>query len=133
MARAGVDASAKERGGDPGHDLIPAPVALSRGVQPRPFRRPLVVLVIRDFFPGRQRFKEFVAAPEGIPTNILSERLERLREHGVVELTGAADGSPHPAYRLTAKGRGLGPVLAAVRDWGLKWEKGTQVLRSGAG
>ncbi|MES1194472.1 MAG: helix-turn-helix domain-containing protein [Opitutus sp.] len=89
------------------------------------------LLVIRDLFRGRQRFKEFVAAPEGIPTNILSERLERLREHGVVELTEAADGSRHPAYRLTPKGRALGPVLAAVRDWGLKWEKGTQALLSG--
>jgi DNA-binding HxlR family transcriptional regulator len=86
------------------------------------------LLIIRDLLLGRQRFKEFVASPEGIPTNILSERLERLREHGVVELTEAADGSRHPAYQLTAKGRALGPVLEAVRDWGLKWEKGTKML-----
>jgi DNA-binding HxlR family transcriptional regulator len=86
------------------------------------------LLIIRDLLLGRQRFKEFVASPEGIPTNILSERLERLREHGVVELTEAADGSRHPAYQLTTKGRALGPVLEAVRDWGLKWEKGTKML-----
>ena len=86
------------------------------------------LLVIRDLLIGRQRFKEFMVSPEGIPTNILSERLERLRKHGVVELTAAADGSKHPAYQLTAKGRALGPVLASIRDWGLKWEKGTQVL-----
>jgi len=45
-----------------------------------------------------------------------------------VELTDAADGSRHPAYQLTTKGRSLGPVLASIRDWGLKWEKNTQVL-----
>ena len=83
------------------------------------------LLVIRDLLLGRQRFKEFIASPEGIPTNILSERLERLRQHGIVELTEAADGSRHPAYQLTPKGRALGPVLASIRDWGLKWEKGT--------
>lgn len=86
------------------------------------------LLVVRDLLLGRERFKEFAAGPEGIPTNILSERLERLREHGIVELTAATDGSRHPAYRLTAKGRALGPVLRTIRDWGLKWEKGTKVL-----
>lgn len=86
------------------------------------------LLVIRDLFLGRQRFKEFIASPEEIPTNILSERLERLRRHGIVELTDAADGSKHPAYQLTTKGRSLGPVLASIRDWGLKWEKNTHVL-----
>jgi DNA-binding HxlR family transcriptional regulator len=45
-----------------------------------------------------------------------------------VELTDPADGSRHPAYQLTTKGRSLGPVLASIRDWGLKWEKNTQVL-----
>lgn len=86
------------------------------------------LLVIRDLLLGRQRFKEFVSSPEGIPTNILSERLERLQKQGIVELTAAADGSKHPAYQLTAKGRALGPVIGAIRDWGLKWEKGTRVM-----
>lgn len=89
------------------------------------------LLVIRDLFNGRQRFKEFVASQEGIPTNILSERLERLLKHGIVEFTKAADGSKHPAYQLTAKGRGLSTVLRALRDWGLRWEKGTFVGMGG--
>jgi DNA-binding HxlR family transcriptional regulator len=44
-----------------------------------------------------------------------------------VELTAAADGSRHPAYRLTEKGKAMKPILAAMRDWGLAWEKGTKV------
>lgn len=88
------------------------------------------LLVVRDLILGRQRFKEFSASPEGIPTNILADRLERLCTGGVIELTEAADGSKHPAYRLTPKGRALRPVLEAIRDWGLKWEKGTQIRLS---
>jgi len=32
------------------------------------------------------------------------------------------------AYRLTKKGRALGPVLRAMRDWGLAWDKSTRVM-----
>jgi len=100
----------------------PCPVACSLDL----FGDRWTLLVIRDLLLGRQRFKEFVASPEGIPTNVLSERLERLRRHGIVALVEAADGSRHPAYQLTPKGRALRTVLAAVRDWGLQWEKGTR-------
>lgn len=83
------------------------------------------LLVVRDLFFGRSRFKDFTASPEGIPTNILSERLERLLKHGLAERIPAEDGSKRLAYRLTEKGRSLGPVLEAMRDWGLKWEPAT--------
>jgi DNA-binding HxlR family transcriptional regulator len=88
------------------------------------------LLVVRDLFLGRGRFRDFTASPEGIPTNILSERLERLLQHGVVEQIPAADGTKRSAYRLTKKGRSLGPVVAAMRDWGLRWEKGTKVMEA---
>ena len=89
------------------------------------------LLVVRDLFLGRSRFKDFSASPEGIPTNILSERLERLLRHGVVEQIPVEDSPKRLAYRLTAKGRALAPVLEAMRDWGLAWEKGTRSFRSG--
>lgn len=85
------------------------------------------LLIVRDLFFGRSRFKDFTASPEGIPTNILAERLERLLAHGVVEQIAAEDGTKRLAYRLTEKGKGLGEVLKAMRDWGLEWEKGTRV------
>jgi DNA-binding HxlR family transcriptional regulator len=85
------------------------------------------LLVIRDLVLGRHRFKEFMASPEGIPTNILSNRLERLLEGGIICQIPAADGSKHLAYELTGKGRALRPVLRALRDWGLQWEPGTEV------
>ncbi len=89
------------------------------------------LLIIRDLYLGRARFKDFAAGPEGIPTNILSERLERLLQHGIIAQIPAPDGTKWRAYQLTKKGRGLGPVLKAVRDWGLVWEKDTRAVLKG--
>jgi DNA-binding HxlR family transcriptional regulator len=79
---------------------------------------------------GRSRFKDFSASPEGIPTNILSDRLERLVRHDLAVQIPASDGSKRLAYCLTDKGNALRPVLEAMRDWGLAWEPGTQALIS---
>lgn len=84
------------------------------------------LLIIRDLLLGRSRFRDFTASPEGIPTNILSDRLERLQAGGLARQIPAADGSRRLAYELTEKGLALRPVLKAVRDWGLKWEPGTR-------
>lgn len=86
------------------------------------------LLVIRDLMFGRSRFKDFTASPEGIPTNILSDRLARLLRHGLAEQVPAEDGSMRLGYRLTEKGRALGPVLEAMRDWGLQWEPATKAM-----
>jgi DNA-binding HxlR family transcriptional regulator len=85
------------------------------------------LLIVRDLFFGRTRFKDFTASPERIPTNILTDRLERLLTHGIIEQTPAQDGTKRLAYRLTQKGKTVGPVLKAMRDWGLAWDKSTRV------
>jgi DNA-binding HxlR family transcriptional regulator len=86
------------------------------------------LLIVRDLFMGRSRFRDFSASPEGIPTNILSERLLRLQQHELVHQIAAEDGSKRLAYTLTPKGKALRPLLEALRDWGLAWEKGTKVM-----
>jgi DNA-binding HxlR family transcriptional regulator len=101
----------------------PCPVAYSLDI----FGDRWTLLVIRDLFFGRTRFKEFAASPEGIPTNILTERLERLLARGIIEQIPAEDGTKRLAYRLTKKGKALGPILKAMRDWGLTWDKSTRV------
>ncbi len=90
------------------------------------------LLVIRDLMFGRSRFKDFSASPEGIPTNILTDRLERLLRHSLAEQIPAEDGTKRLAYRLTKKGTALRPVLESIRDWGLKWEPGTKALLGSA-
>ncbi len=84
------------------------------------------LLVVRDLLLGRTRFKDFEASPEGIPTNILSERLARLLRHKVVEQVPAGEGGKRMAYILTPKGKALGQLVRDMRDWGSKWEKGTR-------
>jgi len=101
----------------------PCPVAYSLDI----FGDRWTLLIIRDLFLGRTRFKEFAASPEGIPTNILTERLERLLVRGILEQVPAEDGTKRLAYRLTKKGKALGSVLKAMRDWGLAWGKSTRV------
>lgn len=87
------------------------------------------LLVIRDLIFGRTRFKDFIASPEGIPTNILTDRLNRLMRHDIIEQIPSSDGSTRMAYRLTEKGLSLKPILKAMRDWGLKWEPNTEAMK----
>jgi DNA-binding HxlR family transcriptional regulator len=84
------------------------------------------LLVIRDLILGKSRFKDFLVSPEGIPTNILTDRLKRLMESRVIKKVSDAGGSRHLAYQLTEKGQALFPVVTAMRDWGLAWEKGSR-------
>src|SRR5438874_12486424 len=77
----------------------PCPVACSLDI----FGDRWTLLVIRDLFFGRTRFKDFAASPEGIPTNILSERLERLLARGTITHIHAQDATKRVAYRLTEK------------------------------
>jgi DNA-binding HxlR family transcriptional regulator len=86
------------------------------------------LLVIRDLMLGRSRFKDFVSSPEGIPTNILSDRLERLLTAGIVRQIPASESGKRMAYELTEKGDALRPTLKSLRDWGLIWEPGTKAV-----
>ena len=81
---------------------------------------PWTLLVVRDAFFGVQRFDEFQDSL-GIPRATLAARLATLVEHGVLE---THEYSPHPPrheYRLTPKGKALGPVLVAMLQWGDRW------------
>ena len=84
------------------------------------------LLVIRDLFGGKTRYGEFVASPEGIPTNILADRLERLEAARIITSTPYQDNPPRYAYALTAKGSDLKPVLAALGHWALRHVPRTQ-------
>jgi DNA-binding HxlR family transcriptional regulator len=106
----------------------PCPVACALDV----FGDRWTLLVIRDLMLGKARFKDFVASPEGIPTNILADRLKRLQNHEVVTQVRDREGSRHLAYRLTEKGTALRPVVKAMKDWGLTWEEGTKAALKAA-
>jgi len=80
------------------------------------------LLVVRDLmFYGKRRFAEFLTSPEGIATNILADRLERLERSGLIKRRRYQDRPPREEYRLTARGRALDPVVSAVDDWATAW------------
>ena len=78
------------------------------------------LLIIRDLFLGRSRFNEFRQSTPRISPRLLSERLKRLEEQGLVERELLAGYPPRAEYRLTAKGRSLFPVLFAIGSWGFE-------------
>ncbi|HEY1736110.1 MAG TPA: helix-turn-helix domain-containing protein [Methylovirgula sp.] len=75
------------------------------------------LLIVRDAFAGKRRFGEF-QKNLGVAKNILSARLRNLVALGILDLVPAEDGSAYQDYVLTAKGRGLFPVIAAIGQWG---------------
>jgi DNA-binding HxlR family transcriptional regulator len=82
------------------------------------------LLIIRDLMVrGYQSFREFEDAGEGIATNILADRLKKLRAAGIVIAEADARDARRLNYRLTEKGIGLAPVLYELLIWGARHEE----------
>lgn len=78
-------------------------------------------LILRDLFlQGPRRFQDFEESLRGISPHTLSTRLKSLERHGIIARRFYAEHPPRAEYGLTEKGRSLGPVLKAHREWGLK-------------
>ena len=77
------------------------------------------LLVLRDLlFYDKHRFADFLASPERISTNILTERLKRLERCGIVERRRYREHPPRDEYYVTARGHDLLPVLRELIKWG---------------
>ena len=92
--------------------------------QPCSITRPLTVfgdrwtlLIVKQSFAGVRRFEDFHASL-GISRSRLTDRLDRLVEHEILDRVPYRDGRTRYEYRLTEKGRDLYPILIALRDWG---------------
>jgi DNA-binding HxlR family transcriptional regulator len=77
------------------------------------------MLVLREAFNRTRRFEDF-QAHLGVARNVLTERLGRLVDEGILERRQYQDRPPRYEYRLTEKGLDLYPVLVAVMRWGDK-------------
>jgi DNA-binding HxlR family transcriptional regulator len=75
------------------------------------------LVIVRDMLTGKTRFGDFLKSPERIPTNILTDRLARLEEFGLIEKRSYQDNPVRFEYRLTQKGADLLPALQAVCLW----------------
>lgn len=77
-------------------------------------------LILRASFTGIVYFEDFQSTL-GIARNILSNRLGRLVENGIMSREPVPTDKRRIAYRLTEKGQGLVPVMIALRQWGERW------------
>ena len=86
------------------------------------------LLVIRDLvFEGKKFYKEFLASQESIATNILSDRLKRLENIGIIESKVYEKQRTQKMYSLTEKGKDLIPILVEIILWSSKHKNGLNV------
>ena len=85
------------------------------------------LLIVRDLLRGRDTYGKLAASDEGIPTNILADRLKKMEAAGLVQAEPYQERPVRYRYALTEKGRDLREVLYALGRWGKKHVKGTVV------
>ncbi len=82
------------------------------------------LLITRDLMVrGFRTFKEFQESGEGIATNILADRLEKLQASGIIAAEEEETDGRRVNYRLTEKGIDLAPVLLELLIWGARHEE----------
>jgi len=75
------------------------------------------MLVVRDAFGGVRRFEDF-QRNLGVARNVLTDRLGRLTDEGILERRRYQERPERFEYRLTEKGLDLFPLLMALMRWG---------------
>ena len=78
------------------------------------------LLLLRDLFLGARRFEHFETSLGASP-HLLSTRLRKLVDHGIVERRPYQEKPVRHEYRLTAKGLDLYPVIVGLVGWGDRW------------
>lgn len=81
------------------------------------------LLIVRDLLTGARCFNDLERGLPGISRSLLSERLQRLAQAGIVEKLPAARGA-RGEYRPTEAGWALQPVIDALLVWGTQWSFG---------
>jgi DNA-binding HxlR family transcriptional regulator len=80
------------------------------------------ILLLRDLFlQGPRKFQDFQESMRGVAPNTLSARLKTMEEQGLIARRFYSDHPPRVEYYLTDKGKSLGPVLKALREWGQRY------------
>ena len=79
------------------------------------------LLVVRDLmWHGKHTFLALQESAERVPTNILSDRLKRLEQWGLVRREAYQQRPVRYSYHLTEQGMSLEPVLLQIMAWGRK-------------
>lgn len=82
------------------------------------------LLVVRDLMVrGYRTFKQFFESGEGIASNVLADRLQRLEKSGIIRAEREKNDNRRINYRLTEKGIDLAPVMLDLLIWGARHEQ----------
>jgi DNA-binding HxlR family transcriptional regulator len=85
------------------------------------------LLIIRDLAESCMRFSALQRSVHGISPRTLSDRLSMLESAGIITREAFAEIPPRVEYRLTEMGRGLIPVIEAMRAYGNQWLAGKEL------
>jgi DNA-binding HxlR family transcriptional regulator len=86
------------------------------------------LLIARDIaLGGKHFFNEFSSSEEGISTNILSDRLRRLEEGGVLVKSADPTDARRSVYTLTEQGLALVPIIVELWVWGAKYRPNSRI------
>lgn len=77
------------------------------------------MLIVRELVAGHQAFNDIARGLPGIPRSLLTSRLRRLEQSGVLDRV--PHGPNGHRYRLTAAGRELKAVVDSLGKWGARW------------
>src|ERR1700730_9557123 len=78
------------------------------------------LLVVDALLDGPRRFSELQEAIPKVAPNVLTARLRRLENKGLVVAAGYSDRPPRMEYRVTEAGRDLAGALRLLGRWGAR-------------
>ena len=81
------------------------------------------VLVLRDLLSGTKRFGELKKSIGSISQKVLTSNLRSMEEDGLLTRKVCAEVPPRVEYTLTELGESLRPILLAMQQWGLEYQK----------
>lgn len=77
------------------------------------------LLIVRDLLDGPRRFTEINRSLRRANAKVITARLRKLEQAGIVSRKVYAEVPPRVEYTLSRRGYALRPVIDALRDWGL--------------
>jgi len=78
------------------------------------------LLILREVFYGVCRF-EGIAQNTGAPRDVLTARLRKLSDAGILRRVQYSERPQRSEYHLTEAGRELAPTLLSLLQWGQRW------------
>ena len=88
------------------------------------------LLIVRDLMSGTRRFGQLRKSISGISQKVLTQNLRAMEKDGLIMRKVYAEVPPRVEYRLSASGKALKPVIAALAKWGEHYRSAVEKMRN---